>query len=282
MSSIADSDAFLNPERMLAQHQAALLILQGILADTKIHELHWLDLASGRGQIIANLDKNISDTLRKKIRYCGYDIDNEHSRSAARLAAKMGLASSEFVIGELSRVSSQLPPQHTYDFITLTNTIHEINPHRLAEILLCCIERLAPTGRLYIYDMDRLPTPELGAVLWQASEIRSILSALVQSLGCSGYEPPVGQWKHKECNGWNAQIWREHLVFADPIEAKRGEIVAATAAWVKKLLERKLKQTRQALESLTLFGAETGDEANAKEEFLYDFWALMRAMEDAS
>lgn len=282
MNSIADSDAYFNPERMLAQHQAALTLLQGILADPSAAEIHWLDLASGRGQIIANLDKNLTEQHRNKIHYRGYDIENTHTRSAKKTAEAMGMKSVAFDIGELHRFNETIPDSQSFDFITLTNTVHEIDPERLASILFHCVERLSGKGCLFIYDMDRLPSPELGAVLWSASEIRAILSTLCASLGSENYHPAVGQWQHRICNGWNVQIQRPHLEIEDSLDGIRDTTVEATAQQIVELLDLKLAQTRTALESLTQFGAETGEEAAAKESYLYDFWAITRARENAS
>ena len=176
MNAIADSDAFFDPERMLAQHQAALTLLQGMLSDPESPQINWLDLASGRGQIISHLQKNLSETERQKIAFQGYDIDNSHSRTAAKTAEAMGLAKYGFEIGELGQFWQRDSTNGPFDFITLTNTVHEIHPACFAEILTRCIERLDDNGRLFIYDMEKLPVPELGAVLWTAEEVKTILT----------------------------------------------------------------------------------------------------------
>ncbi|WP_417851265.1 class I SAM-dependent methyltransferase [Thalassoglobus sp.] len=279
MNSIADSDAYFNPERMLVQHQAALTLLQGMLADPNSSTLDWLDLACGRGQVISHLKDNISDNHRKKIRYCGYDIDNNHSRNAAQVAESLELGDARFDIGEISRFSDVLPNELSFDFITLTNTVHEIIPVRLSGILFDCINRLSPNGSLFIYDMDKLPSPELGAVLWSTVEIKSVIATLCAQLGASEYEPAIGQWQHSSCNGWNVQIKRSHLSIPEEIADKREAAVMATAERIQALLTSKLQQTRGALESLTKFGAGTGNEASDKESYLYSYWALTRAQE---
>jgi ubiquinone/menaquinone biosynthesis C-methylase UbiE len=48
---------------MLTQHQAALTLLQRLLADPGVSQLNWLDLACGKGQIITHLDENLVDRL---------------------------------------------------------------------------------------------------------------------------------------------------------------------------------------------------------------------------
>jgi ubiquinone/menaquinone biosynthesis C-methylase UbiE len=55
----ADAKATLNKERLFAQHQAALTILQRELDSPKIKKYNWLDLACGKGQIIVHLIDNL-------------------------------------------------------------------------------------------------------------------------------------------------------------------------------------------------------------------------------
>lgn len=279
MNSIADSDAFFDPERMLAQHQAALTLLQGMLSDPNASQIAWLDLASGRGQIISHLQKNLSETERQKIAYQGYDIDNSHSRTAAKTAESMGLAKYGFEIGEIDKFWQGNSTDGPFDFITLTNTVHEIQPRCLAEIFARCVERLSTNGRLFIYDMEKLPVLELGAVLWTAAEIKTILTALFRALGSNNYEPSVGTWTHKTCNGWNAQIIRSHMQLPEKFYDRSAAAITVTSTKITSLLELKLKVTKAALESLTRFGEETEEEASNKEGLLFQFWALSRALE---
>ncbi|MBS0204489.1 MAG: class I SAM-dependent methyltransferase [Planctomycetes bacterium] len=276
MNSIADSDAYFNPERMLAQHQAALTLLQGMLSDPSITSFRWLDIACGRGQIISHLKTVLSDGYRRKIRYFGYDIDNRHTRTAKRLAESLSFQSLSFEIGDLPRFPSAFPDDSGFDFVTLTNTVHEIDPSRLAGILVDAISQLGETGCFFVYDMETLPSAELGAVLWSASEIKSVIYELCNALGAKDYEPAVGQWQHHSCNGWNVQIRRQHLNCPD-VSSLRDTVVESVSRRIRELVEVKLSQTRSALESLTQYGAETGDESNAKDAYLYSFWALTRA-----
>ena len=78
MSIIGDSDAYLKKDRLLAQNQAALSLLQGKLDKPGLTDLIWLDLGCGKGQIIVNLEHNIGKEERKKITYVAYDIIEEH------------------------------------------------------------------------------------------------------------------------------------------------------------------------------------------------------------
>lgn len=166
MSSIADSSAVLEPDRMLAQHQAALTLLQGMLDDPHHQNVRWLDLACGKGQIISHLDRNLTPRARTKLSFVGYDIENHHTRTAQQIAERMQLAHCDFDVGDLAAFHRSEKTAGPWDFITLTNTVHEIRPQSLASLLMECIARLDTSGCLFVYDMDRLSTPELGAVLW--------------------------------------------------------------------------------------------------------------------
>jgi SAM-dependent methyltransferase len=279
MAPIADSSAIFDPERMLAQHQAALTLLQGMLSNPLVGQVRWLDLASGKGQIIAHLQKNLTEKARAKLQFVGYDIDNHHTRQAEKTAQAMGLAKCDFGIGELADFHRNDKTDGPWDFITLTNTVHEVSPQSLASILMAALERLQETGCLFVYDMDRLSSPELGAVLWTGSEFSEILTTLCTALGCPHYEPAVGTWSHRSCDGWNAQIKREHMQLPSDWKDRVAKAVEATVQCIEAVLKRKLTHTRKALEALTRFGAETGEEAADKERLLFDFWAITRALE---
>lgn len=278
MDSLADSDAILDTERLLAQHQAALTLLQGMLSDPLRLELSWLDLACGKGQIIAHLSENLSPSERKKISLLGYDIENSHSKRAKKIAESMELSSFAFEVGTLGRFWEHGATSGPWQFITLTNTTHEIGPDLLAEILVRCIERLDGDGCLFLYDMEKLPTEELGAIPWSAPEMKSILTTMCQSLGCRTFEPAVGRWAHRSCNGWNAQLRRAHMDLPTDYLDQIDHAIKQTSSKIVELLEGRLLRAISALESLTEHGEATGEESQEKESLLYEFWAVHRAL----
>jgi hypothetical protein len=280
LTTIADSSAFKDRERLLPQHQAALTLLQARLSAPTVTSLSWLDLACGRGQIILSLDSNLSSEARCKIAFWAYDLDQHYARETRKVAEPLGFASLEVTVGELSDFNRILPSGSLFDFITLTNTVHEIEPVRLATLLATCLGRLADTGTLFIYDMDRITPPELGAVPWNRDDIRRIVRRMLDALGASTYRPEVGLWNHRTCNGWNVQIERHHLGISRDDAVKRMDAaIRATGEEVSQLLRRRLSECRASLETLTRYGAETGEEQNDKERLLYEFWALTRALE---
>jgi SAM-dependent methyltransferase len=278
MNSIADSDAFFDPERMLAQHQAALTLLQGRLSPPAVTEYRWLDLGCGRGQIIAHLKDNLSSSARAKIHFLGYDVDNAHSRGAERTAESLGLATRTFLIGEISGFHSHPLTDGPWDFITLTNTVHEIAPSSLATILARSLERLSVNGCFFAYDMEQLPSFELGAVLWTRDDFSAILRCLCRCLGATTFEPEVGRWRHKSCFGWNVQLRPSDMALPQDWKTRIGDCLKPTTDVVVNVLRQKLAQVTTALESLTRFGAETEEERIARERYLYSFWSISRAL----
>lgn len=280
LTTIADSSAYRDRKRVLPQHQAALTLLQARLSTPGTSRLCWLDLACGRGQIIVFLDENFSAEARAKIEYSAYDINEASVREMRKTAALLNFARLQTKVGDLSDFDQTLPQGVLFDFITLTNTVHEINPLRLANLLACSIGRLTDTGTLYIYDMERIKPPELGALPWSRNDIQQIVLCLLGALGAAVYRPEVSLWSHSTCNGWNVQLQRQHLnVSRADAEARVSTAIQKTAIKIKTLLERRFAECRMSLETLTLCGAETPEEQEAKERLLFEFWALYRALE---
>lgn len=280
MTRIADSSAFKDRERLLPQHQVALTILQARLSDPTVKRLSWLDLACGRGQIVLSLDNNLSPEARRKIAFWAYDLDEHYAKETQRIAESLGFASLQMKVGNLSDFDRILPSSAFFDFITLINTVHEIEPVRLARLLAACLGRLSETGTLFIYDMDRITPPELGALPWSRDDVRRIVRRMLDALGALAYHPEVGLWNHRTCNGWNVHIERQHLgVSRDDASERVDAAIQATGDEVSQLIRRRLSECRASLETLTEYGAETPEEQADKERLLYEFWALSRALE---
>jgi len=280
VTTIADSSAFKDGERVLPQHQAALTLLQARLSAPRVSRLSWLDLACGRGQIISSLDRNLSKEARAKVEYWAYDLDQDFARETRRTAEHLGFATLEVTVGDLSAFDRILPSNTLFDFITLTNTVHEIDPTRLATLLITCLRRLTDTGTLFIYDMERIKPPELGALPWSRDDIRRIVLRMLDALGASAYRPEVGLWNHRTTDGWNVQLERNHVGVSRDDAAQRTEaVVKETRDEVSQLLRCRLDACRASLETLTMCGAETAEEQDEKERLLYEFWSLSRALE---
>ena len=175
MNSIADSDAVLDISRILPQHQSALTLLNGRLQKPGTDSYRWLDLACGKGQIISQLSNNLSPQNRLKLVYAGYDINVDHTRTAERMANDLGFKSHSFRHGDLSQFAKLLETDELFDFVTCTNTAHELQPGAFASIVVDALLRLSESGELFVYDMESLVQPELGALPWRGDEIGTCL-----------------------------------------------------------------------------------------------------------
>lgn len=281
MGSIADSSAVL-VKKVLPQHQTAITLLGQLLAAPGTDHIAWLDLACGKGQILAQLDENIPEAeLRGRISYLGYDIDNENSRLAEKLASGLKFRAVEVKTGEMQDFSRLFPVERKFSFVSFTNTVHELRPQIIAALILDIILRLETKGVLYIYDMEMLPSPELGAVPWDGGDIKKVLMTIFEELGCR--KPPliVQPWGHSSCSAWSVNLNREHLQVTDQTIAEKAEVVVAKAAAViADVLRNKLQTVSDALESLTRFGSENEEEMKEKTKLLYDFWSLERAIKE--
>jgi len=280
MTSLADSSAFKNRDRLLPQHQAALTLLQARLSNPDGNQLSWLDLACGKGQIIIDLDNNLSEQARAQINYMAYDINQQYARETRKTAEGLGFASLDSKVGDLSDLDKIISADTLFDFITLTNTVHEVSPANLSAILVDCILRLEGNGTLFIYDMEQIKPPELGAITWTRDEVRTIIQAVIYGLCASSYKPEVGLWRHRTCNAWNVQLERKYLdIVSDDGGAKRQVAINKGAEIITSLLVRKLEICWKSLETLTLYGAETTEEKEERERLIYEFWAVSRALE---
>jgi hypothetical protein len=283
VSKIADSNALKDPGRMLTQHQAVLTLLQARISNPQVRALSWLDLACGRGQIIAALQENLSNSGRAKIAYHGYDVEHHYTQETKRLAEKLGLASTTVMVGELSNFNRIIPGDKVFEFITLTNTIHELAPASLPELLVDTALRLSDSGTLFIYDMESLTPPELGAVPWRRDEVRQLVDVLLRPLGADSYQPEVGKWTHRTCLGWNVLLERVHIPLPTAeLKMRRDGAVQSVQVQVSTILNSKLNTCRDALESLTLCGTDTAEEGDNREQLLHEFWAVPRALERRS
>jgi hypothetical protein len=232
---------------------------------------------------LTGLPGGLSPGARGKIDYVAYDMRQDYAKDADQLASSLGFRSHHHKVGYLVDFPKLQSPDLPFDLITLTNTVHEVHPEELASVLVASIECLSPTGCLFIYDMESLRPLELGAVPWTSGEINKILSVLLSALGVSGYEPAVGQWRHRTCDAWNVQIYRNHLGLADAdLSVSLTRARDDTASTIAELLAAKMDQCKKALHKLTEYGAETADEQEEKEKLLYEYWALSRALETGS
>jgi hypothetical protein len=227
---------------------------------------------------LTGLEQGFTESARKKIEYTGFDRKDEYLRETEKIAASCGLRSYRTVVGALASVSNLLPAA-IYNFVTLINAVHEIDPNQFASVLIDSILRLTPNGVLYIYDMESIVPPELGALSWKASELREICVTLTEALQVSSYDPSPNRWQHSSRNGWSLVIQREHLGTPENLGTLRNSAVKAIDLKIHELLQSKYSLCESALESLTNYSSETAEEQTLKQDLLHEFWALRRALE---
>jgi hypothetical protein len=87
----------------------------------------------------------------------GSGIPVGYQAIAASGRDKTAIAFSRFIEREIGGFVRILPSGILFDFITLTNTVHEIEPIRLATVLVSCVGRLTSMGSLFIYSYPRSP-----------------------------------------------------------------------------------------------------------------------------
>jgi hypothetical protein len=219
----------------------------------------------------------------RKIEFLAYDTNVDYLHETSKAAAALGFAAVNEEIGDLSRLGRLVPGDARFDFITLTNTVHEVTPTQLAEALVDAVLRLSDRGILFVYDMERVKPPELGAVPFSAHDFQAVSGALIGSLTDNDYRPEVSSWQHSTTRGWNVQIQREYIsVNHETLVAKRAPAITATEQATHGVLRRRLSQCREALELLTKFGPDTAEEHDDREHLLYEFWAITRALEPSA
>ncbi len=279
MASIADSSA-VSVEKILPQHHTAITLLGGLLTVPGVAELEWLDLACGKGQIIAQFEENISEPeLRAKIAYHAYDIENQHTRISEKIAKGLNFRDVRVEVGEMEHFGKIFPSERKFSFISFTNTVHELRPGMVGSLLVSLMLRLSDAGILYIYDMETLPLPELGAVSWNGDDFKKVLVGIFKDLGCQAVSPIVQRWKHSSCVGWSLNLNRSHLqVSDDTIAANAERAVAGASAAIVEILQFRLRSTTEALEALTRYGPDNEEEKRRTTKLLYDFWSIQRAL----
>ena len=279
MSTIFDSDSINDPERLFSQHQAALSIIQGKVDNPRLTSFKWLDLGCGKGQIIINLDENLSEDSRNKIDYYPFDIDSTFLNITLKKAESLKLKSVQGKTGDITDFENLYTYDQKFDFISLTNNIHEFSPLFIPQLLFESTIRLNENGVLFIYDMESLSKLELGAITWTCDEIHEILKTFLICLEITEYNPKPGKWRHKSCNAWNIQIQREYLDISDEnLLSNKQEIIDKTLEKVSGIMATKIEINTKSLESITKYGPETDEEEEAIIKLLYEFWSLNRML----
>jgi SAM-dependent methyltransferase len=264
-------------DRDLPQHQAALTLIRDRLDDAAVSSFAWLDLGCGRGKILQAVERVLPEDSRAKMNYVGIDVQYD-SLLATERQAKILFPSANVIVSELFSFEKQLEAEQLFDAVTITNTVHEVSPRALANLLLGAVCRTSSRGFIFIYDMERLPELELGAVPWKPGEIERIARCLTEACG-STIHPAVATWQHRTTTGWQLQLKRSSLpISQEELAARRSEIHDRVASTVADVLQLKLNETSAALNALSRYGMSTDEEHFEANRLAYDFWAIARCL----
>ena len=238
-------------------------------------------LTVGVHRIRHGLDEN----ARAKVDYFCFDVKMHYVRETEQSASTLGLHSCHGEVGTLSKFPVLYPQKGQFDLITLTNTVHEVEPIQVATMLIDSLVRLNATGCLYVYDMEDVAPPELGAVPWLKADVSRVLESMFAALGVNDYRPYVRRWHHRNCYAWDVQLHRKHLKRSGTdLRRRRNKAIVDTTEAVRLVLKAKLERCVRILEETTQFGRSTIAEADGpdddleKQRRLYEFWAVSRAL----
>lgn len=235
-------------------------------------------MACGRGQILTNIGRVLSQDNRSKIVYRGFDVVQGYCLQAERIAKEF-FPNPLVQVCEIDKFELHLEPEESFDAITLTNTVHEITPEQVAATFASTLCRVSGNGIVFMYDMESLPTMELGAIPWLGKEIEQVVHRLLLESGESTYRPTVATWPHRSCVGWNLQLNRSHLtVPPEALQLRRAQMVAGASGLIRELLGKRLSDVHQALSTASRYAERDGDEQADVQRLLYDYWAISRAL----
>ena len=193
------------------------------------------------------------------------------------MADSFALAAYEFLHGDMSSFNDIVKADSRFDFITCTNTAHELQPGAFATLLLSALRRLTSAGELFVYDMESLTKPELGALPWRSVEIEALLNGAFEVLGTDFRVDPSG-WSHVTCKGWSVTIQRAYINKTDDeIQAAQARISERLEVEIDRILNERLAECDRLLDTFCRFGADTPEDVSARSLALYEFWALHRA-----
>ena len=280
--AIKSSANAIEKERNLAHHQALLTLVQGKLSDPDVGDVLWLDICCGKGQVLKFISQNLSSEIRKKVKYIGFDGNEEYLKSARHNAQGADLRGFDSLLGDVEKLGVTLPTGQKYDIISIVNVFHEVSPSQLAELIFEAMWRLTDNGLLFIFDLEELEKLELGAVPWRQHEIDKIFESLMVSISSTNYKPPSSRWVYTNVPGWSIQINRAFSSLNSGFENNRSVTTKKVSETILNLLKEKQTECDNALESYlaTKLSTSTSQEDTHARSKLFDYWALDRAIKE--
>ena len=274
MNVLNDSSSVCSKERVYSQHQAAMTLLQNRLKKPSVDDFHWIDIACGQGQILTNLENILGADLRKKVTFHAFDVDKDSLKVAIELANSLAFNKVKDKVGQIEDFHP-LMGEHKFDFITLTNSIHEFEPYGIPAVFIDLLSHLRPDGLLYVFDMEQLTSPELGAIAWNRTEITKILCDIFKHLSVKDYVPEASDWPLSSIRAWSVQIDMVHISKGISITTEsRAEAIRATKGLIESLLKKKLELCAKTLKALKENRPDSAAEKLIRDNAVFDFWAL--------
>lgn len=278
MRPISDSTAIMAENAILPQYFHVVSSICQKLLENECTCFSWLDLGCGKGQIASQLDLNLPSHLRKKLSYYGYDLSPENTKDAENKAKELELACYKFLHGDIRNFSAIEDIPNELNFISCINTIHELNIKDFPKVLFETYNRLSNNGALYLYDFEKLPSPELGAFSLRGEEVSKLIKTFFSAIS-SPYIPCIQRWRHKSCESWAVQLERKiSPLTKDDLLAKKMEIEKSLNDVVNNILEIRLESCLKHLKSLT--SSRTKEEEDSIIPTLYEFWATYCSKEN--
>ena len=271
--------AIQNIKRDLAQHQTVVTDIQTVLMDPEVSNFKWLDLCCGKGQILANLDSHIEKSQCKKIHFFAYDSNESSIGVTKEIASKYNFGSINTKIAEVKDFCRHRDEYTKCDYITFINSIHEINPFQVMDVINECVLSLSEDGKIYIFDMENINPPELGAIPFFKTEIDRIIDYYFSIIKADS-KPQTSLWKYTNTNAWQLIIRRKFLRISneDIIERylqKRDELNGL----IRSIIEEKKTLIATALDSMYEIGEKiTSEDKDEERMSVYLYWAIKKCL----
>ncbi len=182
--------------RTAIREDAIITAIADVLGGHPRPQFRILDACCGVGGLASHLANNLSGGANK-IAYFGIDHSSQHIGRARKVTiAKGKLHSVEYRVGEVWHIP--LEWHSTVDLVVLSNTLHELPPHKYPELFSIFNKVITEdVGRVCVIDMEELPVgePEAIAINWKLEEVEAILREGGFEVAPSNHPKSVGVFR---------------------------------------------------------------------------------------
>jgi SAM-dependent methyltransferase len=191
MPGVADDS-----NRTSIREDAIIVAIADLLDSHRRPQFRVLDACCGLGGLAIHLSNNLSGRA-DKVAYFGIDQNyNYIVRARTSSGQKHKLHCAEYRIGEIWHLPTEW--HGTMDLVVLSNTLHELPPHKYPELFAAFNKVITPdVGRVCVIDMEELPVadPEAIAINWNLTEVEAILKAGGFEVTPSNHPKSVGVFR---------------------------------------------------------------------------------------